>query len=65
MQEKNQFPELNRHLLTSLHPSVNVQITYWAPVGMLFQVLASTPIGDGGNGRVNMSLLTSKHVLDS
>jgi hypothetical protein len=35
MQEKNYFPDRNRHMLTCLHPILMCRVTYWAPVGML------------------------------
>jgi hypothetical protein len=35
MQEKNQFLELNLHMLIFLHPILMCSVTYWALVGML------------------------------
>jgi hypothetical protein len=35
MQEKNYFPEPNRHMLTLFHPILMWRVTYWAPVQML------------------------------
>jgi hypothetical protein len=37
MQEKNQFPEPNQHLLTFLHPILMCRVTYWALMVMVLQ----------------------------
>ncbi len=41
MQERNQIPDPNQHMLTFLHPTLMFRVTYWAPVGML---LRATPL---------------------
>jgi hypothetical protein len=35
MLSRNHFPDLNQHILTSLHPILLCGVTYWAPLEML------------------------------